>query len=90
MHKEEREMERKSSDNNEDSGAQSGSRWKQNSSSSIGIDSRLDPVAKTLIRESLSASTEYDEGGNHHNTATQPEDVLVFSRSVHKIDSSLQ
>lgn len=42
----------------------------------------LDPTAKTLIRESI--ITEDGGGGK------AADDVLAFSRSVHKIDSSLE
>ncbi|KAE8056718.1 hypothetical protein FH972_013464 [Carpinus fangiana] len=44
----------------------------------------LDPTAKTLIRESI--ITEDGGGGK----AADDDDVLAFSRSVHKIDSSLE
>lgn len=42
-----------------------------------------DPVAKALIREVIISDD--DDGG-----AVQPCDVLAFSRSVHRIDSSLE
>ncbi|KAJ0049283.1 hypothetical protein Pint_15743 [Pistacia integerrima] len=40
-------------------------------------------MAKDLIRESI--ITQHDDDKAQH-----PDDVLVFSRSVHKIDSSLE
>lgn len=51
-----------------------------------GVESKMkkamddEPVAKALIRESIIS----DDGEIH------PHDVLAFSRSVHKIDSSLE
>lgn len=43
----------------------------------------FDPMAKLLIRKSI-----VPDGGDRG--AEAPEDVLAFSRSVHKIDSSLE
>ena len=40
----------------------------------------LDPMTKVVINETV----------NEGNGAQNPDDVLAFSRSIHKIDSSLQ
>ncbi|CAK7345668.1 unnamed protein product [Dovyalis caffra] len=56
-------------------------------SSTKGVD---DPMAKILIRETIISS------GNGHSSeenkigVQNPDDVLAFSRSVHKTDSSLE
>ncbi|BFG14442.1 hypothetical protein CerSpe_007160 [Prunus speciosa] len=46
----------------------------------------FDPAAKAIIEECI-ISHEGEEGGGG---AKNPDDVLAFSRSVHKIDSSLE
>ncbi|XVF57132.1 hypothetical protein PTKIN_Ptkin06aG0179100 [Pterospermum kingtungense] len=40
----------------------------------------MDPMGKVVINEAV----------NQGNEAQNPDDVLAFSRSVHKIDSSLE
>lgn len=59
--------------------------------------SYIDPVAKDLICESITgaantSSTTIGGGGqeNKGHSVEVVEDVLVFSRSVHKMDSSLE
>ncbi|XP_041021971.1 uncharacterized protein LOC121263203 [Juglans microcarpa x Juglans regia] len=47
----------------------------------------FDPMAKILIRETIVADSGGDQGDHG---AEAPDDVLAFSRSVHKIDSSLE
>lgn len=46
-------------------------------------------TVKGLIRESIITTTTGDDEDGV-NRAQQPDDVLAFSRSVNKIDSSLQ
>ncbi|KAJ4709212.1 hypothetical protein OWV82_019040 [Melia azedarach] len=43
-------------------------------------------AARELIRESIIS----DGKGDHRAAAENPEDVLVFTRTVNKIDSSLE
>ena len=53
---------------------------------------RLDPMTKTLIHKSIiTDGNGGKEGstGDYHGAETR-DDVLAFSRSVHKIDSSLE
>lgn len=59
--------------------------------------SSIDPVTKDLICESITgaantSSTTIGGGGqeNKGHSVEVVEDVLVFSRSVHKMDSSLE
>lgn len=47
-------------------------------------------TVKDLIRESIIACATTGDGEDDINRAQQPDDVLAFSRSVNKIDSSLQ
>ncbi|KAF9679825.1 hypothetical protein SADUNF_Sadunf06G0055300 [Salix dunnii] len=57
-------------------------------SSTQGVD---DPMTKISIRETI-ISDSSDTGGPEENKQVgvqDPDDVLAFSRSVHKIDSSL-
>lgn len=42
--------------------------------------------AKEVIREAIVAKST----GETENRAQQPDDILAFSRSVHKVDSSLE
>ncbi|KAF5737824.1 hypothetical protein HS088_TW13G00715 [Tripterygium wilfordii] len=58
----------------------------------------LDPMAKNIIRESVittttTTTTSRGEDNNKEEVvgaANDPDDLLVFFRSVHKIDSSLE
>lgn len=45
----------------------------------------FDPIAKSVIREAI-----ITDGGGGKDVAKNPDDVLVFSRSVNKVDSSLE
>jgi hypothetical protein len=58
-------------------------------SSTKGVD---DPMAKILIRESIISNSSDTVGPkeNKQVDVQDPDDVLAFSRSVHKIDSSLE
>lgn len=47
----------------------------------------FDPMAKILIRKTIVTDSGGDQGDRG---AEAPDDVLAFSRSVHKIDSSLE
>ncbi|XVF19070.1 hypothetical protein REPUB_Repub11eG0078700 [Reevesia pubescens] len=49
---------------------------------------KMDPLAKVLINETV-ISDPADER-RKGDGAQNPDDVLAFSRSVHKIDSSLE
>ncbi|KAG2692001.1 hypothetical protein I3760_08G032400 [Carya illinoinensis] len=48
----------------------------------------FDPMVKILIRETIVTDSGGDHQGDHGTEA--PDDVLAFSRAVHKIDSSLE
>lgn len=48
----------------------------------------VDPVAKVLIRETIISDGK--TAGRGSGGVEDPEDVLVYSRSVNKIDSSLE
>lgn len=53
-----------------------------------GVDN---PVAKVVIRESIISDSSHDKGHDDQKGGAQhPDDVLAFSRCVHKIDSSLE
>ncbi|KAL9377230.1 hypothetical protein Peur_031350 [Populus x canadensis] len=49
------------------------------------------PMAKMLIRESIVSDNSSNGNGDEESKAgaQDPDDVLAFSRSVHKIDSSV-
>ncbi|XP_018840925.1 uncharacterized protein LOC109006182 [Juglans regia] len=47
----------------------------------------FDPMAKILIRKTIVTDSGEDQGDHG---AEAPDDVLAFTRSVHKIDSSLE
>ncbi|KAG5242901.1 hypothetical protein IMY05_006G0063100 [Salix suchowensis] len=51
-----------------------------------------DPMTKILIRESIISNSSDTCGPEENKQAgvQDPDDVLAFSRSVHKIDSSLE
>ncbi|GLT78540.1 hypothetical protein SLA2020_500710 [Shorea laevis] len=51
----------------------------------------IDPLAKLVISESIINDGSKDDKANAGRGAAQkPDDVLAFSRAVHKIDSSLE
>ncbi|OWM86947.1 hypothetical protein CDL15_Pgr015983 [Punica granatum] len=50
--------------------------------------SKIDPAVKVLIRETIISDGK--AGGRAGSGAEDPEDVLAFSRSVNKTDSSLE
>lgn len=50
-----------------------------------------DPVVKAVIRGCIISDDKgHDDKGGHGGGAQHPDDVLAFSRCVHKIDSSLE
>jgi hypothetical protein len=55
----------------------------------------FDPMTKILIHKSIITDGGTSDSGvgkecSDHHVAEAPDDVLAFSRSVHKIDSSLE
>ncbi|KAK3221263.1 hypothetical protein Dsin_008288 [Dipteronia sinensis] len=53
-------------------------------------EAKVGPSPKNLLRESIITNTDDTNKDNKSSgVAENPEDVLAFSRSVHKIDSSL-
>ena len=62
---------------------------KGTNSNSVG-ENVLDPVANKSLFENSIMSEGTQEKGNFDEVAQNYEDLLVFSRSVHKIDSSLE
>lgn len=59
------------------------------SSSTVGLE---DPITKSIIRDAIISDHRHDGGNNHNHEASvarAPDDVLAYSRCVHKVDSSL-
>ncbi|XP_050374517.1 uncharacterized protein LOC126792059 [Argentina anserina] len=64
---------------------------RKNAATTNGGDHGLnDPVAKAVIQESIISDSSRDKGHDQKGGAQHPDDVLAFSRCVHKIDSSLE
>jgi len=62
--------------------------WEKKGSSTRGVEY---PMAKMLIRESIVSDNSSNGNGDEESKAgaQDPDDVLAFSRSVHKSDSSV-
>ncbi|ONI27189.1 hypothetical protein PRUPE_1G073300 [Prunus persica] len=85
-HKERREQMMEEESKRKEGGKKNGAAGSAESLCKKKTNDGFDPAAKAIIEECI-ISHEGEEGGGR---AKNPDDVLAFSRSVNKIDSSLE